>query len=470
MSMDGLLELLENYADSDYLPMHMPGHKRRMGMSVNPYRIDLTEIEGSDNLHHAEGILLEAERRAAALYHSEETHYLINGSTAGVLSAVSGCTAFGGTLLMARNSHKSVYHGALLKGLKTTYLYPHSTGGLGINGVIFPEDVDRALAVDPKIQAVVVTSPTYDGIVSDVERIAGIVHAYGKPLIVDEAHGAHFPFSDGFPKDSVSCGADVVIHSVHKTLPSLTQTALIHLNGTRIDREKIRNYLRIYQTSSPSYVLMAGIDECMRWISGHPEAFRKFQKDLEDFRRKLRELKHLKLIEVPGMDRSKILISVQGTGLSGRELAKRLREEYQIEVEMACGTYLCAITTAADTKAHLERFQNALSGIDRELAGQKDEAYLTDEVIRAERVCTLLQAEESGQEWTPLSDACGKISGDFITLYPPGIPMAAPGELLTEEMIQRICWYTEHELEVDGVRRGQIRTVKRGSRWERYSV
>lgn len=453
--------------------MHMPGHKRRMGFLSDPYEIDLTEIEGSDNLHHAEGILLEAQKRAAVLYHSEETHYLINGSTAGILAAISGSTTFSGTLLMARNCHKSVYHAALLRGLRTAYLYPQSTGDLGINGAIRPKDVENALRSDKEIQAVVITSPTYDGIVSDVEAIAGIVHEYGKSLIVDEAHGAHFPFSEEFPKDSVRCGADVVIHSLHKTLPALTQTALIHLNGPRIDRDRIRRYLSIYQTSSPSYVLMASIDECIGWVAGHPEAFRDFLGELQSVRAGLREMKHLKLLEVPGMDPSKILISVQRTGIHGRELAGILRESYGIEVEMACGTYVCAIAAAADTRESLARFQKALLAVDETLTEQKSRDTFTDEVIRAKTACTLLQAEEAGRKRIRLTEAQGRISGDFITLYPPGIPIAAPGEVLTEAVIQKILWYLEHDLEVDGVHKGRITVVKRGkieSGWERYSV
>lgn len=464
MTMGGLLKLLQEYADSDYLPMHMPGHKRRMGRTENPYRIDVTEIEGMDDLHHAEGILLYAQGRAARLYHSEETHYLINGSTAGVLSAVAGCTSFGGTLLMARNCHKSVYHGAWLKGLRTVYLYPQSTGGLGINGVISPEDVDRALCADPKIQAAVITSPTYDGIVSDVEEIARIVHTYGIPLIVDEAHGAHFPFSDGFPKDSVSSGADVVIHSLHKTLPALTQSALIHLNGPLIDREKIRKYLAVYQTSSPSYVLMAGIDECMEWVQTHPQAFQDFYRALCRFRTELQRLNNLELLEIPGMDLSKILLSVRQTDRSGKELAAVLREEYRIETEMACGTYVCAITTVMDTEKSLERFRRALFSVDNRLGRREDTGHFTDEVIRTKSVCTLLQAEEASKEPVLLRHASGRISGDFVMLYPPGIPLLAPGEIITEEMLLRIRQYLEQDLEVRGIYKGRIWVIREEKR------
>lgn len=467
--MSELFEKLKEYADSDYLPMHMPGHKRRMGEIGNPFFIDITEIGGFDNLHHAEGILLEAQKRAASLYHSEETHYLINGSTAGILSAVSGCTSFGGKILLARNSHKSAYHAVFLRGLRVSFLYPQSTGKMGINGVILPEDVDKALQEDPKIQAVLITSPTYDGVVSDVKKIARIVHGYGIPLIVDEAHGAHFPFSPHFPKDSVSCGADVVIHSMHKTLPTLTQTALIHLNGSLIDREKIRNFLTVYQSSSPSYVLMASLDHCVEWISSHKDAFEKLWEQLQELRDGLRKMKKLKLLEIPGMDVSKILVSVQESGINGHELDQMLRDDYHIEMEMACNSYVCAITSVGDTKESLDRLLRAFMDVDGILVRghgvNTDDSNLppvcsTDEVLPAESVCTILKASECGKESCILQEAIGKISAGFVTLYPPGIPILTPGERISEEIVKRLLVYAEAGFEVHGIQNKKIQVLK----------
>lgn len=485
--MSELFESLKRYADSDYLPMHMPGHKRRMGELGNPFFIDITEIDGFDNLHHAEGILLEAQKRAAKLYGSGETHYLINGSTAGILSAISGCTSYGGGILMARNSHKSAYHAVFLRGLKVRYIYPQFPENMGINGVISPASVEKALRENPKVQAVFLTSPTYDGVVSDVAKIAEIVHGYGIPLIVDEAHGAHFPFSEHFPEDSVCCGADVVIHSVHKTLPALTQTALIHLNGDRVDREKIRKYLTIYQSSSPSYVLMAGLDNCMEWLASHGDAFEQFWRELQVLRDGLRKMQKLKLLEIPGMDESKILVSVQGTGMNGHELDEILRREFHIELEMACSTYVCAITTVADTKESLERLLAAFQKVDERLSlseGERKESFFwgtergreeeswrgTDAVLRTESVCTIAQAEDCPGESCELLQSVGRVSGDFVTLYPPGIPILAPGEVVTEPIVKRLMEYAENGFEVHGVREGTIQVLKGEREWEKYFV
>ncbi len=470
--MSELLDSLKTYADSDCLPMHMPGHKRRMGEMGNPFFIDITEIDGFDDLHNAKGILKEAQQRAANVYHSEETHYLINGSTAGVLSAVSALVSFGGKILLARNSHKSAYHAALLRGLKIHYLYPQSIEKWGINGEILPSDVDNILQKEPDIEAVMLTSPTYDGVVSEVREIAKIAHHYGVPLIVDAAHGAHFPFSSYFPEDAVSAGADVVIHSLHKTLPSLTQTAILHLNGNRIDKEKIRNYLSIYQTSSPSYVLMASIDTCIKWAAEHRDAFESFCKRLDGLLDSLRKMHNLTLIEVPRMDATKVLISVQGLSINGLELAKILRTTYHIEVEMACSSYLCAITTVADREEDLHRLQTALLSIDKSLSKTKTKAkkpvLKTESVLPAKSVCTLLEANEAEKELCPLSDAKGRISGDFVTLYPPGIPLLAPGEMISKEMILRIFSYQRDGFTLYGIHADSLKVLKREREWERY--
>lgn len=476
--MSELVKTLRNYADSDYLPMHMPGHKRRLGAGEmgDPFFIDITEIEGTDNLHHAEGVLKNVQEQAAELYHSGETHYLVNGSTCGILTAISGCVRRGGTILLARNSHKSAYHGVMLRNLNVKYLYPQSTGDMGINGAIDPADVENMLKQDPSIEAVMITSPTYDGVVSDVRKIAEMVHKRGIPLIVDEAHGAHFPFSEHFPEDSVTAGADVVIHSLHKTLPSLTQTALIHFNGKIIDREKLRYYLTVYQSSSPSYILMSSMDLCMDWVRQHGQAFDDFCERVKKFRETLRSMKHLELLEVPGMDISKILVSVRHTSITGEELSDRLRREYHIELEMAALTYVCAITTVADGEAELERFGRALMEIDAELGMEKglgesktlDENMLElseqsmaqqDRVIPTEQVISMGQAQEQSSVWMSLQEAVGKVSAGFVTPYPPGIPVLTPGEQVSGAIIERLEACIEDGLVVEGVQNGTIKIL-----------
>ena len=299
--MEDLYEKLRKYCGSDYYPFHMPGHKRRLGMGMgDPLGFDITEIEGFDNLHHPEGILLEAQRRAARLYGAEETHFLVNGSTAGILCAIGAC-APSGRILMARNSHRAAYHALSLNRLEAVWLYPGKFVPEGeaeaweeLNGPLLAADAEAALEACPDVRAVFITSPTYDGVCSDVAAIARAAHRRGLPLIVDGAHGAHFGMHPLFPENAVRQGADLVIHSLHKTLPAPTQTALLHVQGDRVDRRRLRRLLAVYQTSSPSYVLMAGIDRCVGllerekdWLfgelAGHLDWFRRETGNLETF-------------------------------------------------------------------------------------------------------------------------------------------------------------------------------------------
>ena len=249
-----LYDKLLKYSQTDYYGFHMPGHKRNkalMNCSL-PYELDITEIDGFDDLHHAKEILKEAQERAAQLYHADETCYLINGSTAGILSAVLGCTSKGDRILVARNCHKSVYHAVYMNELEPVYLYPQFYAEIELNGPIDSESVRQALKQYEDIKAVVITSPTYDGVLSDVKAIAKVVHEKGIPLIVDEAHGAHFGLHPYFPDNSKKKGADVVIHSLHKTLPALTQPALIHMNGKLIDKRRTQQFLNMVKRSSTS--------------------------------------------------------------------------------------------------------------------------------------------------------------------------------------------------------------------------
>ena len=365
--MEYLYEKLEAYGKSDYYGFHMPGHKRNSDVTrANlPYGIDITEIEGFDNLHHAEEIIREAEVRAASMYHAEETHYLINGSTAGILSAVMGCTKKGGKILMARNCHKSVYNAVFMNQLHPIYIYPE-------NGAINPGEVKRILEENPNVKSVVITSPTYEGVVSDVERIAGIVHEKGIPLIMDEAHGAHFGFHPYFPKNSNTLGADIVIHSLHKTLPSLTQTALLHMNGELANRTDIREYVHMLQSSSPSYILMAGIDECVRFVGERSsDVFDNYVKRLESVRKRISRLSVLKLIETEKYDRSKIVTAVGNHGdedinrFTGKQLYDVLKDKYLLQPEMASGSYVVLMTSPADTDEGMERLVSALEEIER---------------------------------------------------------------------------------------------------------
>lgn len=471
-----LQKQLETYAASDYYGFHMPGHKRRMRGLSNPYALDITEIYGFDDLHHPKdhGILAEAQRRGARLYGAEETHFLVNGSTGGILSAISACTRQGGELLMARNSHRSAYHGAGLRNLRLWYLYPQMVEKLWINGGILSLDVENALREHPGIEAVFLTSPTYEGICLDVRAAAEACHKRGVPLIVDQAHGAHFPFSSYFPEDALKAGADVVIQSLHKTLPALTQTALLHIQGELVDREKLRYYLSVYQTSSPSYVFMASIDSCLEQLEREGRTlFQEYTARLEAFRQGCRDLECLHLVgrELAGkagvsdFDRSRLVISTEGTVFTGEDLMEYLRSSHHLELEMAAGHYAVGISSVADQEKDFMRLSDGLRTLDRLLQKQSGGRRAIDfNRQRLPKACTLLTigtALEQKREWIEAGSCQGRIAGAYLYLYPPGIPLVVPGEQLTEEICCQIETYLAAGQELYGLGEdGRIGVIK----------
>lgn len=475
--MSDLYKQLEKNRDSDYYPFHMPGHKRNFleecgGALEAAYGIDITEIDGFDNLHQAQGILQQAQHEAAELYGAEETFFLVNGSTCGILSAIAAATKKGDRLLMARNCHGSVYHAVYLQELKVSYLYPDLIREYGIADAVSPEQVEGELKKQADIAAVMLTSPTYEGVVADVAKIADIVHRYGKILIVDEAHGAHFGFHEAFPENSVRQGADIVIHSVHKTLPSMTQTALLHVQGSRVDRERLRRYLQIFQTSSPSYVLMASMDTCMNFMR---EKGWKYLDYLVKYRRlldeRVSECRHLRLAHfladsgycMKAMEPGKIVITLKNRAMTGQQLYEILRENYHLQLEMAADSYVMGIATLMDTAEGMDRLAAALLEIDREIDRYaKGDGISGDEQgigyrqpIRAEIRMTIAEAlaltDKNGSRSVPLSEAAGETSAGYINLYPPGIPLIVPGECFHRELIRDIKNYLGIGLNVQGV-------------------
>ena len=456
--MASLYDKLIEYNKSDYYGFHMPGHKRNEKMFGTrlPYGIDITEIDGFDDLHHAETLIKDQEERAAHLYKAEETHFLVNGSTVGILSAILGVTNRGDKILVARNCHKSVYNAMELNGLRPIYIYPEYEKDLQINGEVSGEKIEILLNENPDVKAVMIVSPTYDGVLSNVEKIAQIVHKRGIPLIVDEAHGAHFGFHPYFPENSNVKGADIVIHSVHKTLPSLTQTALIHINGEIVDREKVRKYLHMLQSSSPSYILMASIDRCMELLESEGDTlFELYVQRIDVLRTELQGLKHLEILQTEQFDRSKFLISVKKTGITSKKLADILLHTYHLQMEMTGGTYVLAMTALGDTKEGFERLKRALFEIDQSLSDEKQEDHLPVELPKLPLVCTNeeIERKKCGNEELILWKASiGRISTEYAYVYPPGIPLIVPGEQITQEAIQVLALYAELGFSVEGIK------------------
>lgn len=461
--MKSLLQKLKTYRDSDYYGFHMPGHKRNselLGEDL-PFGIDITEIEGFDDLNHPRGILKEACEKAAKLYQSEKTLFLVNGSTVGILSAVKGITNKGDKVLVARNCHKSVFNAVNLFYLNPIYIYPGMNSNETILDEIQAEDVKKILEKHPDIKAMIMVSPTYEGAVSDIRLISAILHEKGIPLILDEAHGSHFGLHPIFPENGIKKGADIVIHSLHKTMPSLTQTGLMHLNGDLIDKQKVEDTLYMLQSSSPSYVLMASIDNCIEFMNAENgrDTMDIYVKNLAAVRKELSKLKVLELVETKSYDPSKIVVSTAKSNISGYDLYRKLLEEYHLQMEMETKSYIVAMTSMADTKEGFKRLKTALFEIDKNLDLVKQKAIAFD-IPRLHKVYESYELTDKEIINIDIKNANECISAGTLYLYPPGIPLILPGERVSQEVINMIQWYEDNEIIVEGLKGKKLKVLK----------
>ena len=366
-----LYDKLKKYTASGVYPMHMPGHKRNpaympSGLSSD---IDITEIHGFDDLRDPQGVLRETKKLAAELYGSSEAFPLVGGSTLGILTAIGAHAQRGSKILADGFCHHSIPNAAELFGLELLRVVPETDEESGVPCAIPPFLVEAALKKDPDIRLVVITSPTYEGVVSDISEISKVVHSAGALLLVDCAHGAHLGFSDAFPKSPVMLGADMVVVSLHKTLPALTQCSLLHLCGERADINQVQKMLNILQTSSPSYVLMSSIDHCLRLLRENaPMLFRDYENSLLRFTALTSKLKNFSVLKKRpdffDFDLGKIVIVTKNAAMSGTELADVLREDYKIELERACYDYAIAMTSICDSYDGFTRFADALIAVD----------------------------------------------------------------------------------------------------------
>ena len=452
-----LEDRLSQYSKSDMYPFHMPGHKRNMLAGQNPYAIDMTEVEGIDDLHDPEEVIKSEQERIAKLYGSQSSYILVGGSTVGNLAAIYAVTGIeNSSLLIQRNSHKSVYNGATLAHCQVDYVTPDQDQN-GIYQALTLEQIKEAVArtverdgCPPK--AMVITSPSYEGYHAPVKKIWEYCQENNIILIVDQAHGAHLGFHEIFKESAADC-ADICIQSLHKTLPALTQTALLHVNGQMVDRRRLRDALDIFETSSPSYVLMNSVSHCMNLLENRgQDLFDRYVEKLRNFYKSCGKLRHLKLLEEKDdvKDPGKIVILTGGTGLSGIELARILREKYHLETEMASFSYVLAMTSIMDTDQGFDRLCQALLKIDESLTDQENSSNISIAVNPVKKM-ELWQVRERRRKDLELKEVRGHVSAAMVCIYPPGAPILVPGEEVTKEALDLIEKALSQGLHVTGL-------------------
>lgn len=398
------------------VPFHMPGHKRNDKFGIVGADIDVTEIDGLDNLHSPSGVIMDVEDKLSQIYHAKRSFMLVNGSTVGILTAIHTVCNHGDKIIIARNCHKSVYNACMLLGLKVVYIEPDKDYVDGYYTRVSQQIVADAIGANPDASAVVITSPTYEGNISNI--------SVDIPLIVDSAHGAHLGLSyfPSYPK------ADIVVSSLHKTLPALTQTAVLNVyNENFIARAKA--FLDVFETSSPSYVLMNSVAQCVDYVLDNKKAFDDYYSMLADFR--CNDLYNLRLKYTD--DPSKIVVSCANTNITGVQLADILRHDYSIEVEMSSLTYVILMTSVGDEKWCFDSLLDALLSIDSNLRQKANDIAQFPPVPNDVSVIELYDGNA-----TSIDECVGMVSAEFVYAYPPDIPILASGEIITADTVRYI--------------------------------
>ncbi|WLD76392.1 aminotransferase class I/II-fold pyridoxal phosphate-dependent enzyme [Mogibacterium neglectum] len=475
-----LTDFLMYHKETHPISFHMPGHKGRSTLYgiygfgdfiKNVVGNDITEISGADALQQPRERIKYMMEGYAGLYGAKHTEILVNGSSVGLMAAILGSVPRGDKLLMGRNSHRSVYGALRLGGIDPVYIMPEIDDETGLQLGLDPDKIEGALIEDPDIKAVLVTSPNYYGVLSDIERIASIVHLHGRILIVDQAHGAHLKFfdylrsEDGLPhRAAENCGADIVVDSTHKTLLSFTGSAILNICTERTDVIRISEFLRMLQTTSPSYLMMGSLDinqQILR-MDGY-NLIKNWDTDIKYFYQEAARIAGLGLIDRIGLDKTKVNITMSALGLSGPELAEEL-EKRNIWVELTHGDYVMLMTGIGNERGDYEDVLTALRDLSVQYSGRiqaaKSENTVSETDSDAETADqknpnTAVKSEAQmtpssnsvfteqleqrkipdAYEEIPLYNAEGRVLYESIIPYPPGSPIACPGEVLSKSVI-----------------------------------
>jgi lysine decarboxylase len=459
-------QFLIEHAKKNTVSFHMPGHKGAGIYSRYHYNeflmrmmdCDITEIPGADNLFQTEGIIRATQQRYAALYDVAHSYLLVNGTSGGLIAAILASVAPNKKLIMARNCHKAIFNAMILGNIQPVYAYPDQVPGQEIAGPISVAEIKRLLAENPDGEAVILPSPNYYGICSDIKAIAEEVHRAGKILIVDQAHGAHLHFFHKFgvggdlPFSAESCGADIVVNSTHKTLASFTQSAILNLNSHRVDRYHLEDKLQAIQSTSPSYLLMGSLDINAELLENHGKILMEEWKEiLYDFYRRATEIPGLSIMKVPNLDWTKINLDMSQLGLSGAALEISLNER-GIFPELYAGNLLMCMTGIGNTREHMDRLleallEIALAGPEEKIANRQSDGVPQPSLPAQAKFIGVPKSKC----YIPLAEATDRICAGSIIPYPPGIPLICPGEAFTEEIVQYIQFLRKTGEKVIGV-------------------
>lgn len=458
----GLLSRLEDYANHEPARFHMPGHKGRLeGFDI--YGVDVTEVLDFDDLHSSNGLIHDINREFADLYSAERARLIVNGTTAGIMAGIFSMIKEGDRVLVPRNSHKSVYNALMLRKAKCVYVYQRMDQK-GIPSPIKLKDVELSLKVYSDIKLAILTYPTYEGVCSEINDICTVLHRNNISVLCDGAHGAHLGIFDNEEEiHPINMGPDIVITSIHKTLPFLTQTSLALFSNSGLRYyERFLQYMDCFESSSPSYVLMAGADRGLKFLKEKGRTLNlELKKNLKDFEDRCQRLKNIYLVEKDSKDPGKILITTDISG--GCMEIDRVLKEQNVVCEMAQEGYILAMASIMNTKEDFDRLYKALSLSDSALNKlEKPEGFLKKPVsmpVPASEVMSMSDALSKEIKFVSLDKAKGKVSGGFIEMFPPGVPLIVPGERIDKETIDLIKNARDNNINIRGVTAGKVPVV-----------
>lgn len=447
---------LKAYGESKTVPFDVPGHK--MGLleddlyqylGKNVLALDSNAPRGLDNLSNPQGVIKEAQDLMADAFGAERSYFLTGGTTEGILAMIMAACRAKEKILLPRNVHKSVINALILSGAMPVFMKPEMDNNLGIANGLSLETVRQTIEENTDAKAIFIINPTYFGVASDLEEIVKMAHRHDIAVLVDEAHGAHFIFSDELPKSAMQAGADVSATSIHKTIGSLTQSSVLLLNSKLIDANRIRSTLNILRSTSPSSLLMASLDTSRKYMFFHgKERLEHLIQMAKETRSEIDQIKGLKTYSsdyfidhgAKSYDRTKIIVKVSDLGMTGFEAYKILSDTYNIQLELAETHIILAVLSIATTKQHLDKFVEALKGLaenhQKDMKPRVKIRYAYPEAYTRPR-----EAYHAPKKYVHVDDALNTIAAESIMIYPPGIPIIIPGEILTEEILDDLSFY-----------------------------
>lgn len=469
---------LKEHADQNPVQFHIPGHKRGKGMNTefrsflgdDALSIDLINIEPLDDLHNPKGIIKEAQNLAAEAFGADYTFFSVQGTSGAIMTMVLSVCKPGDKIIVPRNIHKSVTTAIIFSGATPVFIHPELDENLGISHGITPDAVRHALTAHPDAKGVLVINPTYFGIAADLKEIVNIAHSYDVPVLVDEAHGVHIHFHDDLPLSAMQAGADLAATSIHKLGGSLTQSSVLNLREGLVSHERVQSILSMLTTTSTSYLLLASIDTARKQLALHGKKLIDETIQLaNETRNDINKLPDIYCVgkEILGgeathnYDPTKLIISVKRLGWTGHHVEKWLREHFNIEVELSDLYNILCIITPGDTKKETALLLKALKELS-ELRAKENTIKPLEVTIPDIPLLSLSPREAfyADTEIIKLREAAGRISAESIMVYPPGIPIFIPGEIITEENLLYIRKNLDAGLPVQGLEDEQLKHIR----------